>query len=107
MASEKVEKLSIKKEKGYLYFVRGNEVFKNPMKVAGGPSVKGKEERVATGSFTPDGNYLYFVDKHGDVGRSKRAVGGQKRKKTKAAKKVTKKGGAKKAAKKTKKKGKR
>jgi hypothetical protein len=107
MASEKVEKLGIKKESGFLYFVKGNKVFKNPLKVAGGPSVKGKEVEVATGSFTPDGNYLYFVDKHGDVGRSKRAVGGQKRKKTKAAKKATKKGGSKKPAKKTKKKGKR
>jgi hypothetical protein len=107
MASEKVEKLGVKKEKGFLYFVRGNEVFKNPMKRAGGPSAKGKEERVATGTFTPEEGYLYFVDKHGDVGRSKRAVGGQKRKKTKAAKKVTKKGGKKGGAKKAKKKGKR
>ena len=107
MAREKVEKLGIKKESGYLYFVKGQEVYKNPLKVAGGASVKGKAELVATGTFSPDGNFLYFVDKQGDVGRSPRAVGGQKRKKTKAAKKVTKKGGKKAGAKKAKKKGKR
>src|SRR4051812_40845500 len=106
MAGEKVEKVGLKREKGFLYFVRGTDVFKNPMKRAGGPSAKGKAEKVHSGNFKREDGFLYFLDKAGDVGRSKRAVGGQKRKKTKAAKKVTKKGGKKAPAKKAKKKGK-
>jgi len=63
---------------------------------------KGKPEKVADGGFEMDNNYIYFVDKDGDVSRAKRAVGGQKRKKTaKKAKKTAKK--AKKPAKKVKK----
>jgi hypothetical protein len=53
---------------------------------------------VADGGFEMDNNYIYFVDKDGDVSRAKRAVGGQKRKK--AAKKPAKKKTAKKAVKK-------
>ena len=60
---------------------------------------KGKPEKVADGGFEMDNNYIYFVDKDGDVSRAKRAVGGQKRKKP--AKKAKKK--AKKPAKKAKK----
>jgi hypothetical protein len=66
---------------------------------------KGKPEKVAEVGLEMDyKNYLYFVDKDGDVSRGKRAVGGQKRKKAvkkKAAKKVvSKKKAAKKPAKK-------
>jgi hypothetical protein len=63
---------------------------------------KGKSERVADAGVNQDTNYIYFLDKDGDVARAKRAVGGQKRKKTaaKAAKKATKKPAKKAAAKK-------
>ena len=71
---------------------------------------KGRPEKVADGGFQMDTDYIYFVDKDGDVARAKRAVGGQKRKKTarakkKSARKARKtkaKGGKKKAAKKKK-----
>ncbi len=63
-------------------------------------------EKVASGGFKREEGYLYFLDGNGNVARAKRAVGGQKRKKTKraAAKKATKKA-AKKPAKKPAKKG--
>ena len=97
--AEKVAKLNIKRENGYLYFLRGTEVWKTPMKRAGQASPAGKAEKVANGSFNREEGYLYFLDSHGDVSRAKRAVGGQKRKKTKADKKpATKKAPAKKAA---------
>ena len=90
--AEKVAKLNIKRETGYLYFLRGTEVWKTPMKRAGQASPAGKAEKVANGSFNREEGYLYFLDSHGDVSRAKRAVGGQKRKKTKTDKKpVTKK----------------
>src|SRR5205823_14466502 len=86
-------KVGVKREPGYLYFLRGSDVWKTPMKRAGGPSAAGKAEKVAAGNFSRQEGYLYFLDSGGDVSRAKRAVGGQKRKK--AAKKA---GGAKKAA---------
>src|SRR5579859_5052264 len=100
--AEKVAKLGVKREGGYLYFLRGSDVWKTPMKRAGGPSAAGKAEKVASGGFKREEGYLYFLDGSGNVARAKRAVGGQKRKETKraAAKKATKKkGGAKKGKK--------
>ncbi len=92
--AEKVAKVGVKREPGYLYFLRGSDVWKTPMKRAGGPSAAGKAEKVAGGNFKREEGYLYFLDSNGDVSRAKRAVGGQKRKK--AAKKG---GGGKKKAK--------
>src|SRR6476659_10691302 len=99
--AEKVAKLGVKREPGFLYFLRGSDVWKTPMKRAGGPSAAGKAEKVAGGNFKREEGYLYFLDSNGDVSRAKRAVGGQKRKKT--AKKAAKKPAKKKAAKKAKK----
>jgi hypothetical protein len=73
---------------------------------------KGRPEKVADGGFEMDTNYIYFVDRDGDVARAKRAVGGQKRKKSarsakkrssRKAKKKTKAKGSKKKAKRGKK----
>ena len=97
---EKVARLSIVREKDMMYYVKDGAVWKVRRKQPGVP--KGKPEKVADGGFEMDNNYIYFVDKDGDVSRAKRAVGGQKRKKTaKKAKKTAKK--AKKPAKKVKK----
>jgi hypothetical protein len=106
--AEKVSKLGVKREPGYLYFLRGTDVWKAPMKRAGGPSAAGKAEKVAAGNFARAEGYLYFLDSNGDVSRAKRLVGGQKRKKKakpakkakKSAKKAKKKGGKKKGKKK-------
>jgi hypothetical protein len=115
--AEKVARLGIKREKDMMYFIKDGAVWKVPRKQPGQP--KGRQEKVADGGFTQDNNYIYFLDKDGDVSRAARAVGGQKRakkakkppKKKKAAKKVAKKPpkkkAAKKPAKKAKKKGKR
>ncbi|MCA1662783.1 MAG: hypothetical protein LC659_00650 [Myxococcales bacterium] len=93
----------MKREPGFLYFLRGSDVWKTPMKRAGGPSAAGKAEKVAAGNFTRAEGYLYFLDSAGDVSRAKRAVGGQKRKSKGGAKKsaAKKSGGKKKAAKKS------
>ena len=101
MANDKVARTGVKKEKGYLYFVRNGDVWRAPLKRSG--QSKGKAEKVADANVTAESGYLYFVDRDGDVGRTKRAVGGQKRKKAagKAAKKApAKKAPAKKPAKK-------
>jgi hypothetical protein len=99
--AEKVKKLGIARNKDFMLYVKDGDVWQVRRKQPGVP--KGKPEKVAEGGFAMDNNYIYFVDKDGDVSRAKRAVGGQKRKKAakKPAKKAKKK--AKKAAKKTKK----
>ena len=101
--AEKVAKLGVEREKDFMYYVKDGEVWKVQRKQPGVP--KGRPEKVADGGFEVDTNYIYFVDRDGDVARAKRAVGGQKRKK-KARAKAKPRRAAKKAAKKTKAKGK-
>ena len=62
-----------------MYYVKDGGVWKVQRKQPGVP--KGRPEKVADGGFQMDTNYIYFVDRDGDVARAKRAVGGQKRKK--------------------------
>lgn len=83
--SEKVAKLGISRDKDFMLYVKDGSVWKVRRKQPGVP--KGKPEKVADGGFEMDHDYIYFVDKDGDVSRAKRAVGGQKRKKTAAKKK--------------------
>jgi hypothetical protein len=98
--AEKVAKLGVKREKDFMYYIKGGAVWKVPRKQPG--QAKGKSEKVADAGVNQDTNYIYFLDKDGDVARAKRAIGGQRRKKTaaKAAKKATKKPAKKAAAKK-------
>jgi hypothetical protein len=111
--AEKVAKLGISRDKDFMLYVKDGSVWRVRRKQPGVP--KGKPERVADGGFEMDNNYIYFVDRDGDVSRAKRAVGGQKRKKkaaprrkkTTARKPAKKKPAPKKAAKKTTKKRKR
>jgi hypothetical protein len=97
---EKVARPGIVREKDMMYYVKDGAVWKVRRKQPGVP--KGKPEKVEDCGFEMDNNYIYFLDKAGDVARAKRAVGGQKRKK--APKKVKK---AKKAPKKALKKAKK
>jgi hypothetical protein len=77
--AEKVAKLGISRDKDFMLYVKDGSVWRVRRKQPGVP--KGKPERVADGGFEMDNNYIYFVDRDGDVSRAKRAVGGQKRKK--------------------------
>ena len=102
--AEKVAKLGLHREKDFMYYVKDGAVWKVQRKQPGIP--KGKPEKVADGNVQMDTNYIYFVDRDGDMARAKRAIGGQKRKKTaKAAKRrgTPKKAAAKKSTKSAKK----
>jgi len=96
--AEKVARLGVSREKDFMYYIKNGAVWKVPRKQPG--QAKGKSEKVQDAGVSQDTSYIYFLDKDGDVARAKRAIGGQKRKKTtaKAAKKATKKPAAKKAA---------
>jgi hypothetical protein len=98
--AEKVAKLGVNREKDFMYYVKDGAVWKVQRKQPGVP--KGRPEKVAEGGVEMDTDYIYFVDRDGDIARAKRAVGGQKRKKTGRAKaRKTKKKVAKKAVKKS------
>lgn len=78
--AEKVDKLGVNRDKDFMYYVKDGAVWRVHRKQPGVP--KGRPEKVAEGHFQMDTDFIYFVDKDGDVSRAKRAVGGQKRKKS-------------------------
>ena len=74
----KVEKVGVKKAKGYLYFVdkRGDV---SRAKMARGKKKGGKPEKVAKVGIKKKVGYLYFIDKKGDISCAKMVRGGRKR----------------------------
>ena len=77
--AEKVAKVGIKRQKGYLYYVdkRGNVV---ETKMARGKKKGGGGKVIAKPGVKKVKGYLYFIDKKGDVARAKMLRGGKKRK---------------------------
>jgi len=91
--TEKVAKVGIKKEKGYLYFLdKQGDI--SCAKMARGGSKGGAPKKVAKVGVKREEGYLYFIDKQGDVSCAKMVRGGTKKKKSsakKSSKKATKK----------------
>ena len=80
MASQKVAKVGIKKESGYLYFVdKKGDV--SCAKMARGNKKGGKPQKVAAVGVKKKSGFLYFIDKHGDISCAKMVRGGKKKKK--------------------------
>jgi len=79
--AEKVSKVGVKKQAGYLYFVdkKGN-VARAKMSRGGRKRGKAKVEVVAKVGIKKKTGYLYFIDKHGDISAAKMARGGRKKK---------------------------
>ena len=77
--ADKVAKVGVKKEKGYLYFVdkKGNV---SRAKMARGNKKGGKVEQVAKVGVKKKDGYLYFIDKKGDISCAKMVRGGRKKK---------------------------
>jgi len=86
--AQKVAKLGIQRDNNYLYYIKGGDVWQVPRKQPG--MKKGKGTKLAAGGVKMESGFIYFLDKAGDISRTKAMVGGQKRKKTRraAAKKV-------------------
>ncbi len=74
--AEKVAKVGVKKQAGYLYFVdkKGN-VARAKMVRGGKKKGKQKQEVVAQAGVKKEKGYLYFLDKKGDISRAKMARG--------------------------------
>ena len=79
--AEKVAKVGVKKQSGYLYFVdkKGN-VARAKMSRGGRKKGKAKVEVVAKAGVKKKSGYLYFIDKSGDISCAKMSRGGRKKK---------------------------
>jgi hypothetical protein len=78
--ADKVEKLGIKREKGFLYFIdKQGDV--SCAKMARGSKKGGGRKKVAKCGIKRKVGYLYFLDKKGDVSCAKMKRGGKKKKK--------------------------
>lgn len=77
--AEKVAKVGIKKQKGFLYFVDKQGDISCAVLSVGRKRKRGTK-KVAKVGVKKNKAYLYFVDKKGDVCRAKLQVGGRKRK---------------------------
>jgi hypothetical protein len=75
--AEKVAKLGISQEKDHMLYVKDGAVWRVRRFRPG--MAKARPEKVATGGFEMDDNFIYFVDEDGDVSRARR-VGGQREK---------------------------
>lgn len=79
--AKKVEKVGIKKEPGYLYFVdKKGDVSKAKMSRKGRKKGKTKTEKVEKVGIKKEPGYLYFIDKQGDISAAKMKRGRKKKK---------------------------
>ena len=78
--AEKLVKLGIKRQKGYLYYIdKQGDV--SCAKMARGNKKGGGPKKVAKVGIKRKEGYLYFLDKKGDVSCAKMKRGGKKKKK--------------------------
>lgn len=77
--AQKVMKVGVKRQKGYLYFIdkRGDV---SCAKMARGNKKGGKPKKVAKVGLKKKVGYLYFLDKKGDISCAKLVRGGKKKK---------------------------
>ncbi|HLD82808.1 MAG TPA: hypothetical protein VI976_02545 [Candidatus Omnitrophota bacterium] len=77
--AEKVERVGVKRQKGYLYYIdKHGDV--SCAKMARGKSKGGSPKKVAKCGIKRKEGYLYFLDKQGDVSCAKMKRGGRKKK---------------------------
>ena len=77
--AQKVAKVGVKRQKGFLYFIdKQGDVSCAVM--ARGKKKGGKPKKVAKVGVDKKDGYLYFLDKQGDVACAKLVRGGKKKK---------------------------
>ena len=77
--AQKVAKVGVKKEKGYLYFVDKHGDI-SCAKMARGNKKGGSAKKVAKVGVKKQSGFLYFIDKQGDISCAKMVRGGSKKK---------------------------
>jgi len=78
--AEKIAKLGIKREPGYLYFLNKQGYPARTQMARAGVKTKKGIEKLSNESVKKESGYLYFIDKQGDIARAKMARGGRKKK---------------------------
>ena len=78
--AEKVAKVGVKREKGYLYFLDKKGNVSRAKMARGKKRSVGKVQVVAKVGVKKKSGYLYFIDKQGDVSMAKMVRGGRKKK---------------------------
>jgi hypothetical protein len=79
---EKVQKVGVKREDGFLYFIdKAGDVSR--AKMARGGKKGGKPQKVTKVGITKEDGFLYYLDKGGDVARARMVNSGKKAKKRK------------------------
>ena len=79
--AEKVTKVGIKREKGYLYFLDKKGNVARAKMARGKKRSGGSVQVVAKVGVKKKPGYLYFIDKSGDVSMAKMVRGGRRKKK--------------------------
>ena len=79
--AEKVTKVGVKRQEGYLYFLDKRGDVSRAKMARGKKKGKSKIEVVAKVGVKKKPGFLYFVDKQGDVSCAKMVRGGRKKKK--------------------------
>lgn len=79
--AEKVAKVGVRKQAGYLYFVdKHGNVARAKMSRGGRKKGRAKIEVVAKAGVKKKSGYLYFIDKSGDISCAKMSRGGRRKK---------------------------
>ncbi len=78
--AQKVAKVGVKRQKGYLYFIDKDGDVSCAL-MARGSKKGGKAKKVAKVGVDKKDGYLYFLDKQGDVACAKLVRGGKKKSK--------------------------
>ncbi len=77
--AQKVAKVGVKRQKGFLYFIDKNGDVSCAV-MARGKKKGGKPKKVAKVGIDKKDGYLYFLDKQGDISCAKLVRGGKKKK---------------------------
>jgi len=78
--TQKVAKVGVKRQKGYLYFIDKDGDVSCAL-MARGAKKGGKPKKVAKVGVDKKDGFLYFLDKQGDVSCAKLVRGGKKKSK--------------------------
>jgi len=82
---EKLQKVGVKREDGFLYFIdKAGDVSR--AKMARGGKKGGKPQKVTKVGITKEDGFLYYLDKGGDVARARMVNSGKGAKKAKKRK---------------------
>jgi len=75
---EKIQKVGVKREDGFLYFIdKAGDVSR--AKMARGGKKGGKPQKVTKVGIKKEEGFLYYLDKSGDVARAKMVNSGAKK----------------------------